>query len=130
MQITISAMDNRGIKMDAMDRVLGELKATRGVNGVLLVSTSGAHIYGDAPANAHMETFTTMSAILLGAAETATKELRDKLRHVAVELDRSSLIIHPVGPTALLVLSVEKGNDISEIVKRSTEVGSRVAQLL
>ncbi len=128
--ITIGGRTNRGIDMDAMDRAIEELRGIEGVNGVLVVSTSGAHIYGEAPPNAHLETFTTMSAILLGAAQTATKELRDKLRDVEVDLEGSKLLIHPAGPRALLVLNVEKGREVKAILKKSAEVGEHIGKLL
>lgn len=116
--------------MDEMDRAFEKLRGIEGVNSVLLVSTSGAHIYGTAPPNAHLETFTTMSAILLGAAQTATKELKDRLRHVEVELESSKMLIHPAGNGALLVLNIQKDRESREILKRSTEVGEEIGKLL
>ncbi len=123
-------MDTRGIKMNPMDRALDELKEEKGVNGVLVISTSGAHIYGNPPSNAHLETFTTMSAILLGAAQTATKELRDRLKHISVELEGSKLLIHPAGPTALLVVDVDKDCDVKNVLKKSLEVGNKIGNML
>ncbi len=122
--------DTRGIEMNPMDRALDELKEEKGVNGVLVVSTSGAHIHGNPPPDAHLETFTTMSAILLGAAQTATKELRDRLKHISVELEGSRLLIHPAGPTALLVVDVEKECDVKNILKKSLEIGNRIGKML
>ncbi len=116
--------------MKDMDGILNNLKLMGGVRNVLLVSTSGAYIGGEAPKNVHLETFTTMSAILLGAAHTATKELGDRLGHVEVNLENSKILIHPAGSKALLVLNVEKSGNIGEIMKRSAEVGREIGRML
>ena len=116
--------------MREIDGVLGPLKRMGGVRNVLLASTSGAHIWGDAPEDTHLETFTTMSAILLGAAYTATKELSDKLDHVEVKLDNSKILIHPAGQKALLVLNVERGADERAILERSMNIGREIGNML
>ncbi len=116
--------------MKEMDGILEPLRRIGGVRNVLLVSTSGAHIWGDAPPNVHLETFSTMSAILLGAAHTATKELHETLGHVEVNLERSKILIHPAGPKALLVVSAEKGPHLEEVIKRSAEVGREIGKRL
>lgn len=116
--------------MKDMENMLGTLKNIGGVRDVLLVSTSGAHLGGDIPKNVHLETFTTMSAILLGAAHTATKELGEKLGHVEVDLENSRILIHPAGSKALLVVNTENGANIDAILKKSAEVGKEIGKML
>jgi predicted regulator of Ras-like GTPase activity (Roadblock/LC7/MglB family) len=116
--------------MREIDGVLEPLKRIGGVRNVLLASTSGAHIWGDAPKNTHLETFTTMSAILLGAAHTATKELSERLDHVEVKLENSNILIHPAGHRALIVLNVEKGANEKAILEKSMAIGHEIESML
>ena len=55
------------------------------------------HIAGDSPRGVHLETYVAMSAILLGAAETATAEMKDKLLYVSVELNRGKMVLTSAG---------------------------------
>lgn len=90
----------------AVEETLDELqKAIPSVYEATVVSRSGMHIAGDSPKGVHLETFVAMSAILLGAAETATSELKDQLQYVAVELTRSRMVLASAGNRALLVLT-------------------------
>ena len=116
--------------MKAIEEMLDEITSMKGVEGALVASTSGAHIAGKPPSSAHLETFTTMSAILLGAAQTATKELKDALHHIEVELNKSRLIIHPVGTNALLVMEVTEDGDMEAILNRSREIGESMSKAL
>ena len=84
------------------------LGAPFGVNSVTLVSRSGMHIAGDVPKGAHLETFVAMSAILVGAAETATNELRESLGFITIDLSEGQLILHSISNKALVVMGVDK----------------------
>ncbi len=116
--------------MKSIEEMLNEITSMKGVEGALVASTSGAHIAGEPPSSAHLETFTTMSAILLGAAQTATKELKDALHHIEVELDKSRLIIHPVGTNALLVMEVSEEGDMKQILDKSRQIGENMSKTL
>lgn len=93
-----------------------------------VVSRSGMHIAGDSPKGVHLETFVAMSAILLGAAETATAELKDRLQYVAVELTRSRMILTSAGNRALLVLTASTDVSTSELAERAKEFAERIAE--
>lgn len=95
--------------VENLEEILAGIEKVNGISDALLVSRSGMHIAGDVPKGAHTETFVAMSAILLGAAETATSELKEKLRHVDIELDRSNIVIATISARALLVLKIEQG---------------------
>jgi predicted regulator of Ras-like GTPase activity (Roadblock/LC7/MglB family) len=88
----------------ALEEILDNIKKQNGVSDAVLVSRSGMHIAGDVPPGAHAETFVAMSAILLGAAETATSELKEKLNIVTIMLDSSKVAIGVVSQRAVLVL--------------------------
>ncbi len=116
--------------MKGIEEILSDVERIPGVKGALVASTSGGYIAGKPPASAHLETFTTMSAILLGAAQTATKELDDKLKHVEVKLNTSRLLVFPAGDTGLLVLEVEDGADIEEGISEGVLAGRKISSIL
>ena len=116
--------------MKIIDDELAKIRKMDGVKGVLIASTSGGYVAGEPPSTAHLETFTTMSAILLGAAQTATKELKDRLRHVEVRLEASRLLILPAGNTALFVIEVDHSADRDSVIHTADVVGRRISELL
>lgn len=99
----------------ALDEVLSEITRIDGVSDAVLVSRSGMHIAGSVPKGAHTETFVAMFAILLGAAETATSELKEKLDNVIINLESSKVVIVNNGPKAIFVLRVRKDADILKL---------------
>lgn len=94
----------------ALEEILDGIKQTGGITDAVLVSRSGMHIAGKVPKGAHAETFVAMSAILMGAAETSTSELKEKLKIVTIILENSKVAIGIVSPKAVLVLK----SDLSE----------------
>ncbi len=87
-----------------IEDALHSIKKSEGVMDAVMVSRSGMHIAGDVPSGVHTETFVAMSAILLGAAETSTSELRDKLKLVTINLEHSTIFINTISNRGILVL--------------------------
>lgn len=114
------------VDVDAIERVLEEVKVLEGVSSVILVSRTGVHIAGSLPPGTHAETFVAMFAILLGAAETATSELRERLNNIGISLETSKVLIVNDGPKALYVVVTSKDADEEKIVveleKRNEEL--------
>jgi predicted regulator of Ras-like GTPase activity (Roadblock/LC7/MglB family) len=110
----------------ALEEVLDEIRSIPSVYEATVVSRSGMHIAGDAPKGAHLETFVAMSAILLGAAETATAELKDKLQYVVVELTRSKMVLMSAGPRALLVVTASKDIATQDLASKIKDFADRV----
>jgi predicted regulator of Ras-like GTPase activity (Roadblock/LC7/MglB family) len=108
----------------ALEQILNELEQVDGVTNAVLVSRSGMHIAGKVPEGAHPETFVAMFAILLGAAETATSELRDELGSVVLNLGNSKMAIINDGPKALFVLRLKKEANL-EVIAREVVVFSK-----
>jgi hypothetical protein len=107
----------------ALEEILDDIKAAGGITDAILVSRSGMHIAGKVPKGAHAETFVAMSAIMLGAAETSTSELRDKLRIVTIMLESSKVAIGVVSPKAVLVVKAnltDSDEKLIEILKSAT----------
>ncbi|UCE45267.1 MAG: roadblock/LC7 domain-containing protein [Methanobacteriota archaeon] len=112
-----------------VEEILDELhKAVPSVYEATVVSRSGMHIAGDSPKGVHLETFVAMSAILLGAAETATSELKDRLDYVAVELTRSRMILKSAGNRALLVLTASDEVPAPQLAEAATKYAEMVAE--
>lgn len=112
----------------AIGEILDDLhKELPSVYEATVVSRSGMHIAGDSPKGVHLETFVAMSAILLGAAETATGELKDRLRYVSVELSRSRMVLTSAGNRALLVLTASSDIETEEMAEKATEFAERIA---
>ncbi|MBS3816990.1 MAG: roadblock/LC7 domain-containing protein [Candidatus Thermoplasmatota archaeon] len=105
----------------SIEKILEDVKDDQEISDATLVSRSGTHIAGDVPEKAHRETYVAMSAILLGSAETATSELEDQLAYVLVELDNSRILIEDSGPSAILVLRLEEGADLEDILETTKQ---------
>ncbi|MFQ5909763.1 MAG: roadblock/LC7 domain-containing protein [Thermoplasmata archaeon] len=114
---------NLMVDVEAIERIIEEVKLLEGVSSVVLVSRTGVHIAGDLPPGTHPETFVAMFAILLGAAETATSELREKLRNIGICLQTSKVLVVSDGPKALFVVmasrEADEDNIIAELEKKS-----------
>ncbi len=87
-----------------IEDVLHSIKQKEGITDAVMVSRSGMHIAGEVPPGVHTETFVAMSAILLGAAETSTSELKDKLKLVSIHLEHSTIFIETISNRGILVL--------------------------
>ena len=112
----------------ALEEVLDEIRSIPSVYEVTVVSRSGMHIAGDAPKGVHLETFVAMSAILLGAAETATGELKDKLQYVAIELTRGRMMLVSAGARALLVITASKDVPTQDLAAKAKDFASKIAE--
>ena len=109
----------------ALEEILDEIRSVPSVYEATIVSRSGMHIAGDAPKGVHLETFVAMSAILLGAAETATSELKDKLQYVAVELARGKMVLTSAGSRALLVVTASSDITTELLASKAVAFASR-----
>ncbi|HYM40520.1 MAG TPA: roadblock/LC7 domain-containing protein [Thermoplasmata archaeon] len=104
----------------AIETILHEMETSEGIQDAILVSRNGTYIAGTVPHGVHVETFAAMFAILLGAAENSTSELKEVLDNVVINLEASKLVIVHCGPKALMVLHMPKAADSSG-VKRTIE---------
>lgn len=114
----------------AIETILQEIERSEGVEDAVLVSRSGMHIAGDVPKGAHSETFVAMFAILLGAAETATSELKERLDSVVINLEGSRVVILNDGPKALFVLRTTKELDPRRLKQSLERYAKRIEEHL
>jgi predicted regulator of Ras-like GTPase activity (Roadblock/LC7/MglB family) len=114
----------------ALEGILKEVERVPGVSDAVLVSRSGMHIAGSVPEGAHTETFVAMFAILLGAAETATSELKERLESVVIELESSKILIVNDGPKAIFVLRTDRDTDVDTIRLEVGKFSKRIEEHL
>lgn len=111
-----------------IDKVLEEVRSIPSVYEATVVSRSGMHIAGDSPRGVHLETYVAMSAILLGAAETATAEMKDRLMYVSVELGRGKMLLTSAGTRALLVVTSNHEIPTPDLAKSLMALGEKIAK--
>ncbi len=99
----------------ALEAILKEIEKIDGVSDAVLLARTGQHIAGDVPEGASQDIFVAMVAILQGAAETATSEIKDRLEDVVIHLEQSKIIIVNDGPKALFVLKTAKAADTATV---------------
>ncbi len=99
----------------AIEAILQEMEKAEGIEDAILVSRNGTYIAGEVPKGVHVETFAAMFAILLGAAENSTSELKEVLDHVVINLESSKMVIVHAGPKALMVLRMARTADSTGI---------------
>jgi len=107
-----------------LQRIIKEIEDHPAVQDAVIISRSGMHIAGEVPRGVHMETYVAMSAILLGAAESATSELHDALKYIVVQLEEGKLVLAPAGKRALLVIkATPEGNpkELADVASNFSE---------
>jgi predicted regulator of Ras-like GTPase activity (Roadblock/LC7/MglB family) len=114
----------------ALESLLKEVKNLDGVNDAVLVSRSGMYIAGSVPEGVFQDTFVAMFAILLGAAETATSELKDRIDTIVLNLEQSRIVVVNDGPKAIFVLRTRKDVDIPSVKNSLERMSRRVEELL
>ncbi|MFQ5883888.1 MAG: roadblock/LC7 domain-containing protein [Thermoplasmata archaeon] len=114
----------------SIEEILTGLEEYPGVSEAVLVSRSGMHIAGNVPEGAHAETYVAMFAILLGAAETAISELKERLDTVVINLERSRVMIVNNGPKALFVLRVTSEIDFNGLSDKLGEISQKLEGFL
>ncbi len=106
--------------------VLDEIKGLEHVSDVSLVSRGGLYIMGDSPKGSHPETFSAMNAIMIGAAETMSAELKDGLRYMMIKLMEKDLILVGAGARYMLAIVTDGAGENDAIVKSATQIIGRM----
>lgn len=113
-------------ELSAVKNILDRIGTMAHVREVALISRGGMFVQGTTPQEGHRETFAAMCAIILGAGQTVTTELRDRLNKVKVIMDEKDLILVDAGPRYLLAVTADRGVDENMIIQ---EVRSLVDQI-
>ena len=90
---------------EMLKKIVSDLKRTGDIEASAVVSRDGLIMASDIPPGVQAETFAAMSATMLGAAETATSELKKGVPdRIIVEFKDGKIITTGAGPKALLVV--------------------------
>jgi uncharacterized protein len=111
--------------------VLAKLKEA-GVDSSAVIRREGVIIESDLPGSTdENESFAAMAAALLGAAETATSELRQGVpRRVIMEVGDRRIVEVGAGPVALLVASVNSGPQFSRVLKEIDRAAHEIRNIV
>ncbi|MBI0583904.1 MAG: roadblock/LC7 domain-containing protein [Methanomassiliicoccus sp.] len=109
---------------------LDQIKSQDHVLDASLVSRGGMYIMGGPLKGIHRETFAAMSAIIMGAAETTSAELKDKLSTVTVDLTEQTLLIVSVGNKYLVTVLMDRGGDREKIAELTMELMTNAESIL
>ena len=108
--------------------LLDEVAQEKGVLGVALISRDGLAVKATGRQEMGRETFSAMTATLMGAAEIALSDLAgEKAKTVIATTDRLTLVIVGVSRDLLLVASAQADVPIPKVVSRLEEAAKAVA---
>jgi predicted regulator of Ras-like GTPase activity (Roadblock/LC7/MglB family) len=109
---------------------LDEIKRLDHVLDASLISRGGMYVMGGPMKGIHRETFAAMSAIILGASETSSTELKDKLRKVTIDLTEQTVMLIGVGPKYLVAIMLDMDADMDMVAQAAKETMTRVESML
>ena len=95
------------------------LDSVSSINGVLnaaIITRNGEYVKGTIPATARKDTFSAMSAIMLGASERLAIEINDGLENISIVLDDHVLIIIGLDSQYLMSIISTHGADMNRII--------------
>ncbi len=117
--------------IELIDKVLSDLKKSGGVEACAAVSRDGLLIRSIMQKEQFAESFAAMSATMLGAAETASTELRKGVpNRVIVESEQGRLIAVGAGNKALLVVIVSPETGLGLILLELDKAAKKLKELL
>ncbi len=114
----------------ALESILKEIEALEGVHSAVLVGRSGQYLAGTIPEGATPDTFVAMFAILVGAAETASSEMKERLDTVILTMEASKNVVVNDGPKAIFVLRTRKDADLGRIKAHLERFSRRIEEHL
>ncbi|OPY29335.1 MAG: Roadblock/LC7 domain protein [Methanocella sp. PtaU1.Bin125] len=113
-----------------LDQVLADMRRAGGIRAIAIVSRDGILIASDMPAEIHPETFAAMSAIILGAAETAALEINTPAPdRIIVETDEGRLVVSGAGERMMLVALAEAQAGLGHVIVEMSRAVDRIKEL-
>lgn len=118
-------------RQQKMRSLLDNLARQKGVTGATLITRDGLCVMNSDKTVAALETFSAMTAALMGAAETAFYELggANQLR-VTAETDKSKMIAIGASEQLLLVVVGNGTTNSAELVKQAEAAAKELRLLL
>ena len=118
------------MKKELLDNILGDLKNVVSIEASAIVTRSGLLISADLPQNMGGETFAAMSATILGAAETATLEMKKRVpERVVITTKEEKIITMGAGEKALLVC-ITSDHNIDLVLTELQKAAEKVEKIL
>lgn len=115
--------------MADLKKVLGELKNDCDADIVAIISRNGIPIAYHAPEGTHMDTFATLSATILGAAEVIYSGLKkEKPSTVAINSGGGHMVGRGIGTKAILI--VFSNMDVGEINGKMDQATDSIMEVL
>jgi predicted regulator of Ras-like GTPase activity (Roadblock/LC7/MglB family) len=111
-----------------LEALLEELASEKGVLGAALISRDGLAVRASGKLAQSRETFSAMTATVMGAAEIAIAELDGgKAHHLIVTTDRLKLIIVGATRDLLLVTATQADSAHDKLIPRLESAAQNVA---
>ena len=112
---------------DAIDKLVDQSD----VLGAVLVSRDGFCVFNDLNRLPNPETFSAMSATLVGAAEAALSELGvQRATNIIVNTDDEIMIAYGATDELLLIALADGGSAIADLLGRVEETAHAVAKVV
>ncbi|MFQ6120336.1 MAG: roadblock/LC7 domain-containing protein [Methanosarcinales archaeon] len=118
--------------IQVFEEVLNDLKKIGSIEASAVVSRDGLLMLSDMPSRStSAETFAAMAATMLGAAETATTELRKGVPdRVIVESEHGKLVAIGAGPKALLVVMTAPDAGLGLILVELEKAAEKIKKVI
>jgi len=104
-------------------KILDDMKTKHNTEISAVISKSGIPLVWNIPEDVHLETFSTLSATILGASEVVCSGLnKGAPKRVLIETTNGTLIAIGLGPKALLVaMSTSPPSELTAIIEEAAE---------
>jgi predicted regulator of Ras-like GTPase activity (Roadblock/LC7/MglB family) len=113
-----------------LNQVLADMRRAGGIRAIAIVSRDGILIVSDMPAEIHPETFAAMSAIMLGAAETAALEINTTPPdRIIVETDQGRLVVCGAGERMMLVALADIQAGLGHVIVEMSRAVTRIKEI-
>ena len=111
-----------------LSRVLEDALKAPGVLGVALISRDGLCVKAAGRPEMHRETFSAMTATLMGAAEIALGEFDGgKTRSIVAATDRVRMVLLGASRDLLLVATLQTDADVAQLLPKLEKAAREVS---
>ena len=116
---------------ERLEEVLSDLTKVDGIESAVIATRDGLLIVADTLPGTHPETFAAMAATMLGAAKTATSNLKDEyVNRVIVESADCRMIATGSGPKSLVVVLTEINSGLGLILIELEKGARKIDEIL
>lgn len=117
-------------ELSAVKSALDQIGAMEHITDAALISRGGMFVVGSTPAETHRETFSAMCAIILGAGQTVTTDMRDRMERVKIMMGDKDLILIGTGPKYLLAVTADRHADEGRLDQEARALTNRIGNML